>query len=117
MGGRNDVHVREQFKVVGLCWGMSAGKNFTSEIMVTYTMYRLLLLVNLHRYFGLDSTSTIDILNISFVNERQAAEIFFDRLKQTIRATFDPDTGRNWFEQHGVDLRDRGIGYIKKEKR
>src|SRR5262249_48371427 len=69
----------ERFKAIGLCWGMSGGKNFTSEIIVAYTMYKLLLLVNPHRYFDLDPTSSIDILNISFVNERQAAEIFFDR--------------------------------------
>ncbi len=32
-----------------------------------------------------------------------------------IRGTFNPATGRNWFAERGVDLRDRGIGDIKEK--
>lgn len=107
----------EQFKVVSLVWGMRSGKNFIAEIMVLYTMYRLLLLVSPGLFFGFGNrlASYIDILNVSFVNETQAKQIFFDRMKLAMRATIDPDTGRNWFEQRGVDLRDNGIGDIKEK--
>jgi hypothetical protein len=111
-GGAGDVW-DESYKIIGLAWGIGGSKNFTSEILCAYQLYRLLLMVDPHRYFGLDPTGSIDILNISFVNERQASEIFFDRLKNTIRSTVNPETGRNWFSEHGVDLRDHGIGDIQ----
>lgn len=105
----------ELFKVIVLCWGQGSGKGYEVEIFSAYTMYRLLCLINPHRFFNIDPSSFFDILNLSFVGHDQAKEIFFERMKLVIRATKNPDTGRNWFAEQGVDLRDNGIGDIKEK--
>jgi hypothetical protein len=106
----------ETYTTIALCWGMGAGKNFTTEVLVAYTFYRLLCLSSPHALFrDLDPSAYIDVLNISFVREEQAKDVFFDSLKKVLRNTTDPATGRNWFADRGVDLRDGGIGDIKEK--
>jgi hypothetical protein len=115
--GENPSQWDEKFTVVSLCWGMGAGKNFTAEIMVAYTLYRLVLLTDPRAFFGFGKGASgfIDILNVSFVNETQAKQIFFDRMKMVIRSTTNPVTRRNWFAEQGIDLRDRGIGDMQEK--
>ena len=102
-----------EYQTFAACVGMGGGKNFTVETLTVYEDYRLMCLRNPQMFFwGLDESRFIDILNFSFVNETQAKEVFFDNVKNVIRSCTDPDTGQNWFESHGVDIRDRGIGDI-----
>src|SRR6185503_13312741 len=63
--GESPAEWDEQFKILALCWGLGSGKNFATEVIVAYTLYRLMLLTNPRAYFGLDEAGFIDILNIS----------------------------------------------------
>lgn len=100
-----------------LCWGMGGGKNMTMETAVAYTDFLLRCLRNPQEYFWGPTAKNrfIDVINFSFVNETQAKEVFFDSMKEVLRSARDPQTGGRWFEQQGVDLRDRGIGDIKEK--
>lgn len=103
-------------KVYALCWGMGSGKNFTIESAVVYFDYLLMCLHNPQMYFwGLNEARFIDALNFSFVTVDQAREVFFDSMKMVLRSCINPETGRPWFEEQGVDLRDNGIGDIKEK--
>ena len=92
----------------------NSGKNMTMESNVAYANYSLLCLRSPQQYFwNITEPRYIDILSFSFVNEKQAKEIFFDSMKSVLRTCMDPDTDRNWFAGHGVDMRDNGIGDVK----
>lgn len=106
------------YKVFCLCWGMGSGKNFITEGLVAYTFYLMLCMVSPHHFFwgtGADTSQTLDILNFSFIREEQAKRVFFERLKAVVREVRNPETGGRWFEEHGVDLRDRGIGDVQEK--
>jgi len=104
------------YDLYGLCWGMGSGKNMTMETAAVYTDYLTMCLRHPQQFFwGRPERRFIDILNLSFVKEDQAKEIFFDSMKSVMRAAINPATGNNWFEEQGVDLRDNGIGDIKQK--
>ncbi len=96
--------------------GQRGGKNFCVEGVACYYAYKLGCLSDPHGYFGISRDREIAITNSSCVNETQAKEVFFRNLQKTMRSTIDPDTGRNWFEEHlGMDIRPGGFGDIKKK--
>jgi len=95
--------------------GQKGGKNWIVEGYIAYCAYQLSNLYDPHRYLNIDDRMTnFDFANSSLVNEVQAKNVFFNRLKQVLRATIDPATGNNWFEQYlNMDLRPGGFGNIK----
>lgn len=58
-------------------------------------------------YFGKTPGDNVDLINVAF-NARQAKNVFFRKLKAKMRKATDPATGKNWFRQMGVDLREGG---------
>lgn len=90
-------------------WGMRAGKDSIAKWYCTYSMYRLLCLHDPLSYFKTDS---LQIVNVSAVNEVQSRFAFFERLKSGLLSTTNPKTGRNWFEEQGVDTRS-GCGDVQ----
>ena len=40
------------------------------------------------------------------INGTQAREVFFKEFVSTLKRTINPKTGKNWFSEHGMDLRD-----------
>jgi len=90
-----------------LIWGMRSGKNYLSEGIYVYKTYQLKCLIDPHGYFGLTPDRTIDLINVSVVNERQARQVFFKNACNTLKHCIDPDTGLNWFQSRlGMDIRD-----------
>jgi len=90
-----------------LIWGMRSGKNYLSEGIYIYKVYQLKCLIDPHGFFGLTADRTIDLINVSVVNERQATKVFFKNACNTLKHCIDPDTGLNWFQAKcGMDIRD-----------
>lgn len=88
-----------------LFWGEGSGKDFISTRMLVYAGYFLMCMCNPQEYFGMASTEPIDLVNIS-VNAPHAKNVFFKRFTDTIKRVINPRTGKNWFEEQGMDLRD-----------
>jgi hypothetical protein len=88
-------------------WGQKGGKNWIVEGGLVYTLYKLLCLVDAHSYFGVSREKTISLTNSSLKGERQAKEVFFDNVKNTLRSCIDPKTGDNWFERYAGTVIDR----------
>lgn len=99
------------FDELVLMVGQKGGKNYLVETIVGYYCKKLNNLVNPHKYFNIDQLVEFNICNSSLVNERQAKNVFFERVKNIIKRTIDPKTGDNWFERYvGLDLRPKGFG-------
>jgi hypothetical protein len=93
-------------------WGKGSGKDTVNDIGVfTYAAYKLTNMRDPWRFFGKPQGDAIDLINVSF-NARQAKNVFFKKLKASMRRCKDPLTGRNWFEQAGMDLSDGG-GFLQ----
>jgi len=88
-----------------LLWGMGSGKDHTVGKVLTYAAYWIKHLADPQQYFGLGSGTSIDLANMC-INARLAKNVFFDDFKNTVQRTIIPGTNRNWFEAHGVDVRD-----------
>lgn len=90
--------------------GKGGGKDRTISKILTYCVYKLLCMRNPQRFLGLNDNdvdspeSAIDIGNVC-INARLAKDVFFKNFVAMIKATKNPATGRNWFEEHGLDLR------------
>ena len=89
----------------------NSGKDRTISKIQAYLIYKLLNLHDPQQYLhdihgaSLGVNSPIDIGNVS-ITSRQASNVFFKNFKTIIRNVINPDTGKNWFEEHGVDLRE-----------
>jgi hypothetical protein len=83
--------------------GKGGGKDRTIAKLLVYICYKLLCLKNPQKYLGLGEGSAIDIGNVS-LNARLAQDVFFKNFRTLLRNTINPRTGRNWFEERGVDL-------------
>lgn len=89
--------------------GKGGGKDRTISKILTYSVYKLLCLRNPQKFLGLNDNdfnspqSAIDIGNVS-LNARLARDVFFKNFVAMIRATTNPVTGKNWFEEHGLSF-------------
>jgi len=97
--------------------GQSGGKNWLINIAVVYAFYLWCCLSDPHKFFNLEYHETFDVLNFSQVNERQARNVFFKSLTNTMKNVKDPETGENWFTKHmGFQVREFGRGDIKEKE-
>lgn len=88
-------------------WGKGGGKDTTLAVIFDYANAKLAAMWDPWAYFGKPPGDAIDIINVSY-NAQQAREVFFKRLKAMMRKTRNPYTGRNLFEELGLDLREGG---------
>ena len=88
-----------------LMWGEGSGKDFFCIRIIIYTAYFLMCLKNPQKYFNFADNEPIDLVNVSF-SSTHAKDVFFKRLLTAVKLTMNPKTGRNWFEEKGMDLRD-----------
>ncbi len=93
-------------------WGKGGGKDRTIAKMLALVIVKLLCMYDPQK--GLDKIvgegtigvdSPIDIINVS-KDQMQAKVVFFKNFKSIIRRIKNPYTGRNFFEEIGVDLRE-----------
>ena len=87
-----------------LMWGEGSGKDFLCERILIYVAYWLLCLKSPQKYLGRAEGTPIDLVNTS-VNEEHASNVFFEQFCQAIKLVINPDTGKNWFEEQGMDIR------------
>jgi len=95
-----------EFKEYLLFWGEGAGKDFICVRIILYTAYWLMCLKDPQGYFGFHSGEDIDLVNVS-MNASHASNVFFKRFTSALRRVRNPNTGKNWFEEKGMDLRDK----------
>ena len=88
-----------------LLWGEGGGKDFICARILTYCAYWLMCLKNPQAYFNLADTEPIDLVNVS-LSGRHAKNVFFYKFKNALRGVKNPETGKNWFKEQGMDLRD-----------
>ena len=90
--------------------GKGGGKDRTICKIMLYCVYKLLLSRNPQKMLGLNDNvsgspeSAIDLANVS-LNARLAKDVFFKNFIAMIKACKNPKTGKNWFEEHGLDLK------------
>ena len=89
----------------------NSGKDRTIAKLFAYILVKLLHLKNPQEglnYFlggGLGEDAPIDVINVS-KDGIQAKRVFFKNLQIVMKKITNPETGRNYFEEQGVDLRD-----------
>ena len=83
----------------------NSGKDFISLRIILYTSYWLMCLRNPQKYFNFADNEPIDLINVS-LSSVHAKDVFFKRLSQAVKLVKNPKTGRNWFAEKGMDLRD-----------
>lgn len=103
--GQNPLVWDTQFIEALLLWGKGSGKDFITSRLLAYIGYWIKCLKNPQRYFGTADGTPIDFANVS-INGTQAKEVFFKEFVSTLKRTINPKTGKNWFAEHGMDLRD-----------
>lgn len=92
-------------------WGKGSGKDRTIAKLQAYIIYKLMCMRNPHYVLreiydcSIADDDAIDTANMS-INARQAKNVFFKKFKAVLKKTINPDTGKNWFSEQGVDLRD-----------
>jgi len=90
--------------------GKGGGKDRTISKILCFCVYKLMCMRNPQKMLGINDNdlgspeSAIDIGNVS-LNARLAKDVFFKNFLAMIRATRNPKTNKNWFEEHGVDLK------------
>jgi hypothetical protein len=95
-----------QYNEAYLLWGEGSGKDWTSSRLMAYAIYWLLCLKNPQQYFGFtDPKAPIDLINVSF-DEDQAQNVFFKELKKALSSCINPKTGRKWFEEQGMKIKE-----------
>lgn len=85
-------------------WGMGSGKSKTAAKIVTFLVYKLLCLSEPQRFLRLGIGDKIDLVNVA-PTAYQAESVFFRDLKSLVASAKNPNTGNNWFEEHGLDLK------------
>lgn len=83
----------------------NSGKDFLCERMLIYVAYWLLCLRSPQAYLGRADGTPIDLVNTS-VNEEHASNVFFKQFCDALRIVTNPKSGKNWFEEQGMDLRE-----------
>ena len=97
--------INDTIKEVILYWGEGSGKDFFTTRLMVYVAYWLLCLKDPQKYLGTTAGTPIDIANTS-INEAHASDIFFKQFCNALQRVKNPSTGKNWFEEQGMDLRD-----------
>jgi hypothetical protein len=87
-----------------LMFGEGAGKDFLCERMLIYVAYWLLCHKSPQKYLGRAEGTPIDLVNTS-VNEEHASNVFFEQFCEAVKLVINPITGKNWFEEQGMDIR------------
>jgi len=82
----------------------NSGKDFLCERMLIYVAYWLICLRSPQKYLGRAEGTPIDLVNTS-VNEEHAANVFFEQFCEALKLVINPETGKNWFEEQGMDIR------------
>jgi len=88
-----------------LLWGEGSGKDFICSRILTYVAYYLMCMYDPQQHFGLASGEPIDLINVS-LSGTHAKNVFFYKFKSCVRSVRNPETGKNWFVEQGMDLRD-----------
>jgi len=88
-----------------LLWGEGSGKDFTCSRILTYVAYYLMCMHSPQVYFGMAEDEPIDLINVS-LSGTHSKNVFFYKFKKCIKSVRDPKTGKNWFTEQGMDLRD-----------
>ena len=101
----NELKWSDNYSEYLLLWGEGSGKDFICSRIIVYCAYYLMCMNNPQRHFSLASNEAIDLVNVS-LSGKHAKNVFFYKLKQAIKSVRNPATGRNWFEEKGMDLRD-----------
>lgn len=92
-------------------WGKGSGKDRTIAKLKAYVIAKLICLRNPQKFLrenygaSIADGDNIDIANMS-INARQAENVYFKKFKSILKKTINPNTGRNWFEEMGVDMRE-----------
>jgi len=84
----------------------NSGKDFLCARILIYCAYWLMCKNNPQKYFNIADNEPIDLVNVS-VNASHARDVFFYRFTMALKAVKNPATGGNWFEEQGMDLRDK----------
>lgn len=122
-GRKNQVTTRwsRQYEEGHAFWGKGSGKDRTIAKIVVYVGYKLKCHKNPHKWLrekygaSIGDDDNLDIVNIS-INARQANNVFFKKLKSFVKKCKNPKTGKKWFEENGMDLRD-GYDILQNEIR
>jgi hypothetical protein len=86
-----------------LAWGKGSGKDLTIANLLCYICYWLCCLNDPQETLGIKSGEPIDIVNVSF-DADQAKSVFFEKFARKIRDAINPGTGKNFFEEQGMDI-------------
>jgi len=105
LNDRKELGWNDQFQEYLLLWGEGSGKDFLCSRILIYCAYWMMCLRDPQEYFGLAAGENIDMVNVS-VNSEHARDIFFYKFTNALKQVINPETGRNWFEEQGMDLRD-----------
>jgi len=92
-------------------WGKGAGKDRTAAKVLVYVCYKLLCMRNPVQYFNQnvpeeyksELEDKLEVANVC-INAHLAKTVFFKYFKIMVRATKNPKTGKNWFEEKGLVL-------------
>lgn len=91
------------FQEVLALWGKGSGKDKTVAKFIVYVVYLLLCMRNPQQRLGLGVGDKLEIVNVC-INAQLANAVFFKYFTELIRRTINPKTGKNWFEEHGLDI-------------
>ena len=101
-----NYHWSTKYNEAYLLHGEGSGKDFVCSLMMTYALYWMLCLKNPQKYFKFDyEKSPIDLVNVSF-DEDQAKNVYFKYLKNALTSVINPKTGRKWFEEKGMAIKE-----------
>jgi len=94
-------------------WGKGSGKDRTAAKILTYVIYKLMCMRDPVKYLSvgreegetfLSIEDKIEIGNVC-INARLAKTVFFKYFKIMLKNCINPETGKNWFEERGVNFR------------
>lgn len=111
MLGNNSFEFNTDYDEGHALWGKGSGKDRTISKIQLYLNYKLMCLKNpqwfLREKYGcsIGDGDAIDIVNMS-INARQAQNVYFKKFKSLLKMCINPRTGKNWFAEKGVDLRE-----------
>lgn len=120
--GENPEEWNQEINEALLLWGKGAGKDWLIARVLVYVGYWLMCLKDPQKYFGIGIGTPIDFANVS-INSALAKDVFFKEFVNVLRRLKNPKSGKNWFAEKGMDLRDdqdvqtRKVIFSPKEKK